>query len=96
MEAASQATAAAAPPPQVKSLMSLNVSIVIAICSGIVLWKGISLIVAVTMTAGALTVSLNWVRQVHGSEPERRFLQHRARTAHRHRRPVAGALPWCI
>jgi ABC-type multidrug transport system fused ATPase/permease subunit len=37
------------------------VSIVVAICTGIVLWRGTSLIVAGTMTAGALTVYLAYL-----------------------------------
>jgi ABC-type multidrug transport system fused ATPase/permease subunit len=56
MEAASHATVEAAlKARQVKSLLSPVVSIVVALCTAIVLWKGTSLIVAGTMTAGALT-----------------------------------------
>jgi subfamily B ATP-binding cassette protein MsbA len=39
------------------------VSVVVAICTAIVLWKGTSLIVAGTMTAGALTVYLAYLKQ---------------------------------
>ncbi len=39
------------------------VAIVVAICTAIVLWKGTSLIVAGTMTAGALTVYLAYLKQ---------------------------------
>jgi ABC-type multidrug transport system fused ATPase/permease subunit len=62
MEAASHATVEAAlKARQVKSLLSPVVSIVVAFCTGIVLWKGTSLIVAGTMTAGALTVYLAYL-----------------------------------
>jgi ABC-type multidrug transport system fused ATPase/permease subunit len=62
LEAASHATVEAAlKARQVKSLLSPAVSVVVAICTGIVLWKGTSLIVAGTMTAGALTVYLAYL-----------------------------------
>ena len=62
MEAASHATIEAAlKARQIKSLLSPVVSIVVALCTGIVLWKGTSLIVAGTMTAGALTVYLAYL-----------------------------------
>ena len=62
MEAASHATVEAAlKARQVKSLLSPVVSIVVALCTGIVLWKGTSLIIAGTMTAGALTVYLAYL-----------------------------------
>ncbi|MEO8305194.1 MAG: ABC transporter ATP-binding protein [Betaproteobacteria bacterium] len=62
MQAASRATVEAAlKARQVKSLLSPVVSIVVALCTGIVLWKGTSLIVAGTMTAGALTVYLAYL-----------------------------------
>ena len=62
MEAASHATVEAAlKARQVKSLLSPVVSIVVALCAAIVLWKGTSLIVAGTMTAGALTVYLAYL-----------------------------------
>jgi len=64
LEAASHATVAAAlRARQIKSLMSPMVSVVVAICTAIVLWKGTSLIVAGTMTAGALTVYLAYLKQ---------------------------------
>ncbi|WP_342726727.1 ABC transporter ATP-binding protein [Bradyrhizobium sp. B097] len=62
LEAASHATVEAAlKARQVKSLLSPMVNIVVAVCTGIVLWKGTSLIVAGTMTAGALTVYLAYL-----------------------------------
>src|SRR5271163_4263242 len=62
MEAASHATVEAAlKARQVKSLLSPVVSVVVALCTGIVLWKGTSLIVAGAMTAGALTVYLAYL-----------------------------------
>ncbi|SDK21839.1 MULTISPECIES: ABC transporter ATP-binding protein [Bradyrhizobium] len=62
LEAASHATVEAVlKARQVKSLLSPMVNIVVAICTGIVLWKGTSLIVAGTMTAGALTVYLAYL-----------------------------------
>ena len=58
----SQATVdAALKARKVKSLLSPVVSIVVALCTGIVLWKGTSLIVAGTMTIGALTVYLAYL-----------------------------------
>jgi ABC-type multidrug transport system fused ATPase/permease subunit len=64
LEAASQATVAAAlRARKIKSLMSPMVSMVVAICTAIVLWKGTSLIVAGTMTAGALTVYLAYLKK---------------------------------
>jgi ABC-type multidrug transport system fused ATPase/permease subunit len=62
MQAASHATVEAAlKARQVKSLLSPVVSIVVAACTAIVLWKGTALIVAGTMTAGALTVYLAYL-----------------------------------
>ena len=62
LEAASHATVEAAlKARRVKSLLSPMVNIVVAICTGIVLWKGTSPIVAGTMTAGALTVYLAYL-----------------------------------
>ena len=62
MQAASHATIEAAlKARQVKSLLSPVVSIVVALCTAIVLWKGTALIVAGTMTAGALTVYLAYL-----------------------------------
>ena len=43
--------------------MSPVVTIVVAICTAVVLWQGTSLIVAGTMTAGALTVYLAYLKQ---------------------------------
>ena len=62
MQEASRATVQAAlKARQVKSLLSPVVSIVVALCTAIVLWKGTALIVAGTMTAGALTVYLAYL-----------------------------------
>ena len=62
MEEASHATVEAAlKARQIKSLMSPTVSVVVAICTGIVLWRGTSLIVTGAMTAGALTVYLAYL-----------------------------------
>jgi ABC-type multidrug transport system fused ATPase/permease subunit len=64
LEAASHATVdAALRARKVKSLISPVVAIVVAICTAIVLWKGTSLIIAGTMTAGALTVYLAYLKQ---------------------------------
>ncbi len=64
LEAASHATVdAAMQARRVKSLLSPVVGIVVAFCTAIVLWKGTSLIVAGTMTAGALTVYLAYLAQ---------------------------------
>src|SRR6201996_9345842 len=62
LKSASHATVEAAlRARRIKSLMSPMVSVVVAICTAIVLWKGTSLIVAGTMTAGALTVYLAYL-----------------------------------
>ena len=62
MQAASHATIEAAlKARQVKSMLSPVVSIVVALCTAIVLWKGTALIVAGAMTAGALTVYLAYL-----------------------------------
>ncbi|RTL49514.1 MAG: ABC transporter ATP-binding protein [Bradyrhizobiaceae bacterium] len=62
LEAASHATVdAAMRARQVKSVLSPLVNVVVAACTAIVLWKGTSLIVAGTMTAGALTVYLAYL-----------------------------------
>jgi len=62
MEQASHATIETAlKARRVKSLLSPVVGVVVALCAGIVLWKGTSLIVAGTMTAGALTVYLAYL-----------------------------------
>src|ERR1700754_3631207 len=64
LEAASHATVdAALRARKIKSLMSPLVSVVVAICTAIVLWKGTALIVAGTMTAGALTVYLAYLKR---------------------------------
>jgi ABC-type multidrug transport system fused ATPase/permease subunit len=64
MEAASHATVEAAlKARQVKSLLSPVVSVVVAFCAAIVLYKGTSLIVAGTMTVGALTVYLAYLNK---------------------------------
>jgi ABC-type multidrug transport system fused ATPase/permease subunit len=63
LEAASHATVEAAlRARKIKSMMSPMVGIVVAICTAVVLWKGTSLIVAGTMTAGALTVYLAYLK----------------------------------
>src|SRR5580692_9244735 len=63
LEAASLATVEAAlRARKIKSLLSPTVGIVVAICTAIVLWKGTSLIIAGAMTAGALTVSLAYLK----------------------------------
>ena len=63
LEAASRATVMAAlRARRIKSLMSPMVSVVVATCTAIVLWRGTSLIVAGTMTAGALTVYLAYLK----------------------------------
>ena len=62
MTAASHAsTEAALKARRIKSLLSPVVAVVVALCTGIVLWKGTSLIIAGTMTAGALTVYLAYL-----------------------------------
>ncbi|WP_062227867.1 ABC transporter ATP-binding protein [Aureimonas frigidaquae] len=62
LQVASQATVEAAlRARRVKSLMSPLVGLVVAFCTAIVLWKGTALIVAGTMTAGALTVYLAYL-----------------------------------
>ena len=64
LEVASHATVEAAlRARKIKSLMSPIVSIVVAICTAIVLWKGTALIVTGAMTAGALTVYLAYLKK---------------------------------
>ena len=64
MTAASHAsTEAALKARKIKSLLSPVVAIVVALCTGIVLWKGTALIVDGTMTAGALTVYLAYLNK---------------------------------
>jgi subfamily B ATP-binding cassette protein MsbA len=45
----------------VSALLSPIVSLVVAVCTGLVLWRGALLIIAGTMTAGALTVFLSYM-----------------------------------
>ena len=62
MDEASRATVEAAlKARQVKSLLSPVVAVVVALCTAVVLWKGTLLIVAGTMSAGALTVYLAYL-----------------------------------
>jgi ABC-type multidrug transport system fused ATPase/permease subunit len=64
MTAASHATVEAAlKARQVKSLLSPAVSIVVALCTGIVLWRGTTLIIAGALTAGTLTVYLAYLNK---------------------------------
>jgi ABC-type multidrug transport system fused ATPase/permease subunit len=46
---------------RVKALLSPIVSITVALCTAVVLWRGSALILAGTMTAGALTVFLSYL-----------------------------------
>jgi ABC-type multidrug transport system fused ATPase/permease subunit len=58
----SQATVdAALKARQVKSLLSPAVTIVVALCTGFVLWRGTALVLADVMTVGALTVFLAYL-----------------------------------
>ncbi len=62
MEAASRATVEAALKARaVKSMLSPVVSIAVALCTAIVLWKGAALITSGAMTPGALTVYLAYL-----------------------------------
>jgi subfamily B ATP-binding cassette protein MsbA len=62
MEDASRATVAAAlKARRVKSLLSPVVSVVVALCTAFVLWRGTSLILSQAMTVGALTVFLAYL-----------------------------------
>lgn len=64
MEAASHATVETAlRARKIKSLLSPVVAVVVAFCTGIVLWKGTALIIAGAMTAGALTVYLAYLNK---------------------------------
>ncbi|HEX8782458.1 MAG TPA: ABC transporter ATP-binding protein, partial [Steroidobacteraceae bacterium] len=64
MTAASHATVEAAlKARQVKSLLSPVVSIVVALCTGVVLWRGTSLILVGALTAGTLTVYLAYLNK---------------------------------
>ncbi|KAA0080276.1 ABC transporter ATP-binding protein [Mycolicibacterium sp. P9-64] len=46
---------------RVSALLSPIVSLIVAVCTGLVLWRGALLILAGTMTAGALTVFLSYM-----------------------------------
>ena len=46
---------------RVKSLLSPVVTVVVALCTGFVLWRGTALIIAGAMTVGALTVFLAYL-----------------------------------
>ena len=62
LEEASKATVdAALQARRVKSLLSPVVTIVVAVCTGFVLWRGTALIVTGAMTVGALTVFLAYL-----------------------------------
>lgn len=64
MEEASQAAVTAAlRARRVKSMLSPVVGVVVALCTAIVLWRGTALIIAGTMTAGALTVYLAYLNK---------------------------------
>jgi ABC-type multidrug transport system fused ATPase/permease subunit len=60
----SRATVAAAlKARRVKALLSPMVAVIVSLCTAIVLWRGSSLILAGTMTAGALIVFLSYLTQ---------------------------------
>jgi ABC-type multidrug transport system fused ATPase/permease subunit len=60
----SQATVdAALKARRIKSLLSPIVSVTVALCTAVVMWRGSSLILAGVMTAGALTVFLSYLRK---------------------------------
>src|SRR5438477_10305185 len=62
MEAASGATVAAAlRERRIKSSLSPVVTVVVALCTAFVLWRGTSSIIAGTLTIGALTVFLAYL-----------------------------------
>ncbi|HEY2040372.1 MAG TPA: ABC transporter ATP-binding protein [Edaphobacter sp.] len=62
LKTVSQATVAAALKARsVKALLSPVVTVVVAICTAIVLWRGAALILAGTMTVGSLTVYLAYL-----------------------------------
>ncbi len=48
---------------RVKALLSPMVTIIVSLCTAVVLWRGSSLILAGTMTAGALIVFLSYLTQ---------------------------------
>lgn len=59
---ASQATVQAAlKAREAKSLMGPAVTVVVALCTGFVMWRGVSLVLAGTMTVGVLTVFLSYL-----------------------------------
>src|SRR5919109_697410 len=47
----------------VKSLLSPVVAIIVSLCTGFVLWRGASLVLASAMTAGSLTVFLSYLHK---------------------------------
>ena len=62
LQTVSQATVAAALKARsVKALLSPVVTVVVAVCTAIVLWRGAALILAGTMTVGSLTVYLAYL-----------------------------------
>jgi ABC-type multidrug transport system fused ATPase/permease subunit len=64
LSSVSQATVdAALKARKVKSLLSPIVTVVVAVCVGIVLWRGSILMLAGTMSAGALTVFLSYLNK---------------------------------
>jgi len=60
-DASRASVAAALKARRIKSLLSPVVTIVVALCTGFVLWRGTLLILAGAMTAGALTVFLAYL-----------------------------------
>jgi ABC-type multidrug transport system fused ATPase/permease subunit len=48
---------------RVKALLSPMIAVIVSVCTAIVLWRGSSLILAGTMTAGALIVFLSYLTQ---------------------------------
>ena len=48
---------------RVKALLSPMIAIIVSLCTAVVLWRGSSLILAGTMTAGALIVFLSYLTQ---------------------------------
>ncbi|HEX6828477.1 MAG TPA: ABC transporter ATP-binding protein [Burkholderiales bacterium] len=60
-EASKESVDAALKARRVKSLLSPAVSITVALCTGFVLWRGTALVLADTMTVGALTIFLTYL-----------------------------------
>lgn len=60
-EVSKQTVAAWLKTRRVSALLSPIVSLIVAVCTGLVLWRGALLILAGTMTAGALTVFLSYM-----------------------------------